>query len=188
MPKLINYPVRAVGICWFREEDYPALLLIFEDANKMPLAWKEWCENAERLEKRAKAEGHIVERVYSLSRSPKNIRIKADEAMTQSARMTGSGRFPFSERFPTYQRTCCGIRTIFFEGRRVERQRLRFGHLPLAPEDRLPVLRIVGRPTSNVRAGVRQIRRKRRRRQPHRRFASESVAAFPRNPAIGTPA
>ncbi len=64
MPKFIKYPVRAVGICWFRKEDYPALLAIFKDADKMPSTWKEWFENAERLEKRAQAEGHITERIY----------------------------------------------------------------------------------------------------------------------------
>ena len=29
-------PIRAIGISWFREEDYPTLLRLFTDANKMP--------------------------------------------------------------------------------------------------------------------------------------------------------
>jgi hypothetical protein len=64
MNTFIKYPVEAVGLCWFREEDYPALLAMFKDADKMHDTWKEWRENAERLEKRAKAEGHVTERVY----------------------------------------------------------------------------------------------------------------------------
>jgi hypothetical protein len=64
MTPFIKYPVQAVGLCWFREEDYPALLAMFTDADKMHVTWKEWRENAERLEKRAQAEGHVTERVY----------------------------------------------------------------------------------------------------------------------------
>jgi hypothetical protein len=64
MPKFIKYPVRAVGVCWFRKEDYPALLAIFKDADKMSSTWEEWLEGAEKMEKRAQTEGHITERVY----------------------------------------------------------------------------------------------------------------------------
>jgi hypothetical protein len=32
--------LKDVGITWFREEDYPVLLEIFDDAGKMPRAWK----------------------------------------------------------------------------------------------------------------------------------------------------
>jgi hypothetical protein len=50
-------PIRAIGVSWFREEDYPTLLRIFKDANKMPRAWKEWLEGAEKMEKQVKAQG-----------------------------------------------------------------------------------------------------------------------------------
>jgi hypothetical protein len=59
-----GYPIRVVGVTWFREEDYPILLTIFEDANKMPRAWKDWLKGAEEMEQRLKADGHTVERVY----------------------------------------------------------------------------------------------------------------------------
>jgi hypothetical protein len=61
-----NLPLnlRAIGVVWFREEDYPALLGIFEDANKMPGTWKEWLKGAEQMEKRTQTDGHITERVY----------------------------------------------------------------------------------------------------------------------------
>lgn len=64
MPSFGRYPIRALGIVWFRQEDYPALLAIFKDSEKMPRTWKEWLENAERMEKRAQADGHLTERVY----------------------------------------------------------------------------------------------------------------------------
>jgi hypothetical protein len=57
-------PIRAIGISWFREEDYPTLLRIFKDANKMPRTWKEWLEGAEKMEKQVKAQGQNTERVY----------------------------------------------------------------------------------------------------------------------------
>jgi hypothetical protein len=57
-------PIRAIGISWFREEDYPTLLRIFKDANKMPRTWKEWHEGAEKMEKQVKAQGQNTERVY----------------------------------------------------------------------------------------------------------------------------
>jgi hypothetical protein len=54
---------RQVAVTWFREEDYPALLELFEDAKKMPRTWKEWFERAEQLEERAKAQGCNTVRV-----------------------------------------------------------------------------------------------------------------------------
>jgi hypothetical protein len=56
--------VRVVGISWFRQQDYPALLRIFDDAHELPRAWKEWLQGAEQMEERTKAAGHAVERVY----------------------------------------------------------------------------------------------------------------------------
>jgi len=35
-------PPPAVGVYWITEGDYPALLSIFDDANRMPRTWKEW--------------------------------------------------------------------------------------------------------------------------------------------------
>jgi hypothetical protein len=51
MPEFIKHPVRAVGLCWFRKDDYPAILTIFEDADKFHSTLEEWLKNAERLEK-----------------------------------------------------------------------------------------------------------------------------------------
>jgi len=58
-----NPPPPAVGAYWIQEEDYPALLEIFEDGNKMPLSWKEWLKIAEEMERGLTAYGHVVLRV-----------------------------------------------------------------------------------------------------------------------------
>ena len=54
----------AVGAFWINEEDYPALLKVFTDGNKMPRTWKEWLKIAEEMERGLKAYGHVVMRVH----------------------------------------------------------------------------------------------------------------------------
>jgi hypothetical protein len=53
-----------IGLAWFRREDYPRLLKIFEDAHEMHDTWDEWEDSAKKVEKRFKAEGCVVERVF----------------------------------------------------------------------------------------------------------------------------
>src|SRR5437773_8853052 len=53
-----------VGVYWIKEEDYPALLRLFEDPSKMPPTCKEWLKMAEEMERGLKAYGHVVLRVY----------------------------------------------------------------------------------------------------------------------------
>ena len=57
-------PPPAVGAYWIKEEDYPALLQLFDDGDKMPPSWKEWLKVAEEMEQGLKAYGHVVLRVY----------------------------------------------------------------------------------------------------------------------------
>jgi hypothetical protein len=59
-----GYPIRVFGIAWFRKEDYPAPLKIFEDPDKFAPTWEEWIKLAEKAEKRLQNEGHMTERVY----------------------------------------------------------------------------------------------------------------------------
>ena len=54
----------AVGAYWVKEEDYPALLKVSDDGNKMPRTWKEWLKIAEEMERGLKAYGHVVMRVH----------------------------------------------------------------------------------------------------------------------------
>jgi hypothetical protein len=57
-------PPPAVGAFWIKEKDYPALLQLFDDGDKMPPGWKEWLKMAEEMEQGLKAYGHAVLRVY----------------------------------------------------------------------------------------------------------------------------
>jgi hypothetical protein len=57
-------PPPAVGAYWIKEEDYPALLKISDDGDKMPWTWKEWLKIAEEMERGLKAYGHVVLRVH----------------------------------------------------------------------------------------------------------------------------
>src|SRR4029077_2751167 len=58
-----DMPPPAVGAYWINEEDYPALLKMFADSNRMPRTWKEWLKMAEEMERGLKAYGHVVMRV-----------------------------------------------------------------------------------------------------------------------------
>src|ERR1700710_2119446 len=57
-------PPPAVGAYWIREEDYPALLQLFDDGDKMPPSWKEWLKMAAEMEQGIKANGPAVLRVH----------------------------------------------------------------------------------------------------------------------------
>ena len=63
MTNVEDRPPPAVGAYWIKEEDYPALLKIFDDENKLPRSWKEWLKMAEEMERGLKAYGHVVMRV-----------------------------------------------------------------------------------------------------------------------------
>ena len=56
-------PLPAVGVYWIKEDDYPELLTVFDDGNKMPPTWNEWLKMAEEMERGLKAYGHPVMRV-----------------------------------------------------------------------------------------------------------------------------
>jgi hypothetical protein len=63
MTKEEDEPPPRIGVYWIKEEDYPALLKIFDDGHAMPRAWTEWLKMAEEMERGLKAYGHVVERV-----------------------------------------------------------------------------------------------------------------------------
>ena len=63
MTNFEDKPPPAVGAYWIKEEDYPALLKIFDDGDKLPPSWKEWLKIAEEMEQGLKAYGHVVLRV-----------------------------------------------------------------------------------------------------------------------------
>ena len=57
-------PPPAIGVYWTNEDDYPALLRIFTDGDRMPRTWGEWLKIAEEMESGLKAYGHVVMRVH----------------------------------------------------------------------------------------------------------------------------
>jgi hypothetical protein len=56
-------PLPVIGVYWIEEEDYPAVRGIFDDGDKMPLAWKDWLKMAEEMKRGLESYGHIVMRV-----------------------------------------------------------------------------------------------------------------------------
>lgn len=55
---------RAVGIAWIREEDYAALVAIFEDSDMFTDGWAAWNKRAEAIEDQMKGQGVIPLRAY----------------------------------------------------------------------------------------------------------------------------
>ena len=43
-------PSQTLALPWFARRDYPALLDLFSDANKLPTTYDAWLERAERIE------------------------------------------------------------------------------------------------------------------------------------------
>jgi len=64
MSSFEDNPPPVVGVYWIDEDDYPALLKIFVDGNRMPPTWKEWLKIAEEMRRGLEAYGHVVMRVY----------------------------------------------------------------------------------------------------------------------------
>jgi hypothetical protein len=62
---MVEHKVRAVGIPWYRREDWDALLALFVDAERLlPATYNKWLRRAEQAEKEFKRQGTIAERVY----------------------------------------------------------------------------------------------------------------------------
>jgi len=57
-------PLRAIGLAWYRPDDWPALRKLFADGDKLPATHEKWLQQAEAVEQRLKGSGIIVERVY----------------------------------------------------------------------------------------------------------------------------
>ena len=79
----------AVGVYWINEEDYPALLRMFDDGNKMPSTWREWLKIAEEMERGLTSYGHVVLRVRI---DPDTF---SDWCATHDARSSSEGRKKF---------------------------------------------------------------------------------------------
>lgn len=56
--------VRAIGIPWYRREDYPGILRIMADSDKLPPTWTDGNKRAEQALKLHQGNGAVVEKVY----------------------------------------------------------------------------------------------------------------------------
>jgi hypothetical protein len=61
---MVKGPVRAVGMVWYRREDYAEILRIMDDADKLPPTWEKWHYAADRGLREVEGKGHIVIRAY----------------------------------------------------------------------------------------------------------------------------
>ena len=62
---MVERTIRALGIPWYRREDWDALLALFVDAERLlPATYDKWLRRAEQAEKEFKRQGTIAERVY----------------------------------------------------------------------------------------------------------------------------
>jgi hypothetical protein len=57
-------PPQVVGLPWYHRDDYPALLSVFSDPDKLPNTFDAWLEHAEGLERQLQAAGFVVARAW----------------------------------------------------------------------------------------------------------------------------
>ena len=65
-----------IALPWYNRHEYPALLVLFSDPDKMPKTFDAWLEHAEKVEKQLQAAGFVVERILI---SPASFRAWCDE-------------------------------------------------------------------------------------------------------------
>ncbi len=56
--------IRAVGIPWYRREDYPRILRIMADADKLPPTWDKWFYRAEQFRHRVEKSRQVAVKAY----------------------------------------------------------------------------------------------------------------------------
>ncbi|MEX2298370.1 MAG: hypothetical protein WD715_13220 [Dongiaceae bacterium] len=61
MPRM---PSRAIGIPWYRSEDWPAIRRVMIDGDRLPARYEDWLHRAEHTREQFAAAGDIVEKVY----------------------------------------------------------------------------------------------------------------------------
>jgi hypothetical protein len=54
--------IQALGIPWYRREDYARILAVMTDANLLPRTHEQWLRKAEDVERRCKGQGMTVVR------------------------------------------------------------------------------------------------------------------------------
>jgi len=56
--------VRAIGIAWFRRQDYAKARKLFEDGHKLPATFDKWLKLAQKAAKDFERQGCIVKKAY----------------------------------------------------------------------------------------------------------------------------
>ncbi len=59
----MSMPVSAVGIVWYRRENYAACLAVMADRHLLPKTFDEWLRAAEEGVERLRTQGHTVHKV-----------------------------------------------------------------------------------------------------------------------------
>lgn len=54
--------IGAVGLIWYRPQDYPRILEVMEDADDLPATYGEWYEKTRDIERYLKRNGYFVVR------------------------------------------------------------------------------------------------------------------------------
>jgi hypothetical protein len=57
-------PTQTLALPWFTRSDYPALLELFSDSNKLPTTYDAWLERAERIEREFQKAGFGVSKTW----------------------------------------------------------------------------------------------------------------------------
>ena len=52
-----------IALPWYQREDYPVLLALFSDPDKLPTTFDAWLEHAKQVEKQFQAAGFAVVRI-----------------------------------------------------------------------------------------------------------------------------
>ena len=55
---------QTLALPWYARSDYPALLALFSDANKLPTTYDAWLERAERIECQFQKAGFSVSKTW----------------------------------------------------------------------------------------------------------------------------
>jgi hypothetical protein len=61
---MTELPIRAVGIAWYRREDYARLRKLFKDGHKLPRTFDQWLKAANKAQKLYESQGQTVIKAY----------------------------------------------------------------------------------------------------------------------------
>jgi hypothetical protein len=92
MTNSVDKPPPAVGAYWIKEEDYPALLQLFDDGDKMPPNWKEWLKMAKETQGLCTRRAACLHRPLHIPGLVRRPWYKPGQHRTQKVRRGGGNR------------------------------------------------------------------------------------------------